>query len=73
VYKIELDYAGRPYGCSFYQSSPISDFAGIFVTFFTGFLNTSGFDYRKAVPAGHTSPDKEFSFLRLKVFQRTFL
>jgi hypothetical protein len=44
-----------------------------FVTLSSGFLNTSGSEYRKVAPAGHTSPDKEFSFLRLKLYQRTFL
>jgi hypothetical protein len=70
---MKLDQAGRPYGYSIIISYPISDFTGILVTLFTGFLNTSGFEYRKVVPAGHTSPDKEFSFLRMKLYQRTFL
>jgi hypothetical protein len=45
------------------MSSPVSDFTGIFVTLSSGFLNTSGFVYRKVVSAGHTFPDKELSFL----------
>jgi hypothetical protein len=71
---MKLDQAGRPYGYSIIIISyPISDFTGIFVTLSSGFLNTSGFEYRKVVPTGHTSPGKEFSFLRLKLYQRTSL
>jgi hypothetical protein len=63
VYKIELDLAGLPYGSSIFLSYPISDFTCIFVTLFSGFLDTRDFEYQKVVMAGHTSPDKEFSFL----------
>jgi len=63
VYKIELDLADRPYGCSIFKSYPISDFTGIFVTLSFGFLDTLDFEYQKMVPAGHTSPGKELSFL----------
>jgi hypothetical protein len=42
--------------------SPIDDFTGIFVTLFSGFINTSDFEYRKVVTAGLTSPGKEISF-----------
>ena len=63
MYKIELDLAGRPYGCSIIKSYPISDFTGISVSLSCGFLDTRDFEYQKVVPAGHTSPDKELSFL----------
>jgi hypothetical protein len=63
VYKIELDLAGRPYGCSIFKSYPISDFTGIFITLSSGFLDNRDLEYQKVVPAGHTSPDKEMSFL----------
>jgi hypothetical protein len=63
VYKIELDLAVRPYGSSIFMCYPISDFTGIFVTLFSCALDTSDFEYQKVVMAGHTSPNKEFSFL----------
>ena len=63
MYKIELDLAGRPYGCSIIKSYPISDFTGISASLSSRFLDTRDFEYQKVVPAGHTSPDKELSFL----------
>jgi hypothetical protein len=55
------------------MSSPISDFTGMFVTLSYRFSNNSGFEYRQVISAGHTSSDKEFSFLGVRLYQRTFL
>jgi len=68
-----LDLAGRQYGSSIFKSSLVAASYSISITLFYRFSDTHSFQYQKVITAGHTSPDKEFSFLGLKLYQRTFL